>query len=209
MWTVMLRISITLLALVLTILPATAQTIRILTLGDSLAAGAGLDAGEAFPAKLEAALRARGHDVSVINAGVSGDTMAQGEARLDWALADKPNAVIVELGANDMLRGLEPQQMEQALKRILAALQQRNLPVLVAGMRAAPNLGPDYQAQFDPVFARQAEAHGALLYPFFLEGVAAEASLNQPDGLHPNEKGVDMIVEKILPAVEELLRRVQ
>jgi len=177
----------------------------ILVLGDSLTAGLGLAPADAFPAKLEAALKAKGLSVKVLNAGVSGDTAADGLARLDWALDPATTAVIVELGANDALRGLPPQQMEAALDGILTSLDQKKLPVLVAGMRAPRNLGPDYAALYDPVFARVAERHKALLYPFFLDGVAADPTLNQADGMHPNPQGVDVIVSRILPAAEQLL----
>lgn len=195
------------LALMLTLLPAQvmAQTVTILALGDSLTAGLGLDPADAFPAKLEAALKAKGHDVRIINAGVSGDTSMAGRDRLEWALDDNVGAVIVELGANDALRGLRPQDTRTALEDIINVLQSRNLPVLVAGMKAPRNLGPDYVGAFDPVFADVAQKHNALLYPFFLEGVAADPALNQTDGLHPNRKGVDKIVSKILPSVEQLI----
>ena len=195
------------LALMLTVLPAQvmAQTVTILALGDSLTAGLGLDPADAFPAKLEAALKAKGHDVRIINAGVSGDTSMAGRDRLEWALDDNVSAVIVELGANDALRGLRPQDTRTALEDIINVLQSRNLPVLVAGMKAPRNLGPDYVGAFDPVFADVAQKHNALLYPFFLEGVAADPALNQTDGLHPNRKGVDKIVSKILPSVEQLI----
>jgi len=195
------------LALMLTVLPAQvmAQTVTILALGDSLTAGLGLDPADAFPAKLEAALKAKGHDVRIINAGVSGDTSMAGRDRLEWALDDNVSAVIVELGANDALRGLRPQDTRTALEDIISVLQSRNLPVLVAGMKAPRNLGPDYVGAFDPVFADVAQKHNALLYPFFLEGVAADPALNQTDGLHPNRKGVDKIVSKILPSVEQLI----
>lgn len=184
---------------------AAAAPKTILALGDSLTAGLGVGPAEAFPARLEAALKARGHDVKVINAGVSGDTAADGAARLDWALAEPVDAVIVELGANDALRGLPVAQAEQALDGLLAALGQKKLPVLLAGMRAPPNLGADYQAQFDGMYERLAAKHGVLLYPFFLDGVAAEPKLNQGDGMHPNPAGVDVIVARILPSVERLL----
>lgn len=187
-------------------MPSAIAATTILALGDSLTAGLGLDPAEAFPAKLEAALKAKGHDVKVINAGVSGDTVAAGLARLDWSLDASVDAVIVELGANDALRGLPPAQAEAALDQILGRLGKR--PVLVAGMLAPRNLGADYAAAFDPIFARLAEKHGALHYPFFLEGVAADPALNQADGIHPNAKGVDMIVSRILPSVEKLIRKI-
>jgi acyl-CoA thioesterase I len=186
-----------------------AEPITILALGDSLTAGLGLDAPQAYPQQLEAALRARGHDVKVLNAGVSGDTVAQGAARLGWALSDDVDAVMVELGANDALRGLPPEQAEAALDEIATAVSAKKLPLLLLGMRAPPNLGPDYVAKFDPLFQRVADKHGAALYPFFLDGVAADAALNQADGIHPNPKGVAIIVEKTLPAVEALLSKVK
>jgi len=182
-----------------------AGPIRLLVLGDSLAAGYGLAASEAFPAQLERALRAKGHNINVINAGVSGDTSAGGRARLDWSLADNPHAVIVELGANDGLRGLEPQSTADNLAAILKALKDRGTPTLLAGMYAPPNLGAAYGKEFNALYARIAKEHGAALYPFFLDGVTAEAALNQADGIHPNAKGVAVIVERILPAVEKLI----
>lgn len=201
----MLKLSAVLTLLVLMVTGAGAAPVTILALGDSLTAGLGVGPAEAFPARLEAALKARGHDVKVINAGVSGDTAADGAARLDWALAEPVQAVIVELGANDALRGLPVPQAEQALDRLLATLAERKLPVLLAGMRAPPNMGPEYQSAFDGMYQRLAEKHGVLLYPFFLDGVAAEPKLNQPDGMHPNPAGVDVIVARILPSVEQLL----
>jgi len=185
--------------------PAPAGPIRLLVLGDSLAAGYGLAANEAFPAQLERALRAKGHNVNVINAGVSGDTSAGGRARLDWSLADNPHAVIVELGANDGLRGLEPASTAENLGAILETLKKRGTPTLLAGMYAPPNLGAAYGKEFSALYPRIAKEHGAALYPFFLDGVAAEAALNQGDGIHPNAKGVAVIVARILPAVEELI----
>lgn len=201
----MLKLSAVLILLVLAVTGAAAAPVTILALGDSLTAGLGVGPTEAFPARLEAALKARGHDVKVINAGVSGDTAADGAGRLDWALGEPVDAVIVELGANDALRGLPVPQAEQALDRLLTALGEKKLPVLLAGMRAPPNLGAEYQTAFDGMFARLAEKHGVLLYPFFLDGVAADPKLNQPDGMHPNPAGVDVIVSRILPSVEQLL----
>jgi acyl-CoA thioesterase I len=201
----MTRFSVALLALCLAVLPLHAETITLLALGDSLTAGLGLDPAQAFPAKLEAALKAKGHDVVVMNAGVSGDTASQGAARLDWALTDDVDGVLVELGANDALRGLPPEQAEAALDDILAKLKQRKLPVLLLGMRAPPNLGPDYGKKFDAIFPKLAAKYGAALYPFYLDGVAADAKLNQADGMHPNSQGVDEIVERVLPTVEAFL----
>jgi acyl-CoA thioesterase-1 len=203
----MFKLSAVLALLFMFVQGAQAQTATILVLGDSLSAGYGLQPSDAFPVKLEAALKAKGHDVKVINAGVAGDTALDGLSRLDWAMSEDVGAVIVELGANDALRGLPAAQAEQALDGILAKLKEKNLPVLVAGMRAPPNLGPDYQASFDGMYARLAEKYGAILYPFFLDGVAAEPKLNQADGMHPNPAGVDVIVAKILPSVEQLLAK--
>ena len=201
----MLKLFTALALLALTAAGAAAAPVTILALGDSLTAGLGVGPAEAFPVRLEAALQAKGHDVKVINAGVSGDTAADGAARLDWALAEPVNAVIVELGANDALRGLPVAQAEQALDRLLAALAAKKLPVLLAGMRAPPNLGPEYQAAFDGMYERLAAKHGVLLYPFFLDGVAADPKLNQGDGMHPSPAGVDVIVARMLPSVEQLL----
>ena len=204
----MLKLSAVLAFAVLMINAAAAQTVTLLALGDSLIAGYGLQPSDAFPVKLEAALKARGHDVKVINAGVAGDTALDGASRLDWALSKEVDAVIVEFGANDALRGLPVPQAEQALDQLLGNLAERKLPVLLAGMRAPPNLGPDYQAAFDGMYPRLAAKHGTLLYPFFLDGVAAEVKLNQADGMHPNPAGVDVIVSRILPDVERLLDQV-
>ncbi|MGB9142856.1 MAG: arylesterase [Aestuariivirga sp.] len=180
----------------------------ILVLGDSLSSGLGLSRQEAFPAKLEAALKARYPDLKIVNAGVSGDTAADGLARLDWALTDDVGGLIVELGANDALRGLDVAQTEQALDGIMAVAVAKKLPALILGMKAPPNMGPDYVARFDDLYPRLAEKYQALLYPFYLDGVAADASLNQADGMHPNARGVDLIVSKILPIVEELIGNV-
>ena len=181
----------------------------ILAFGDSLTSGYGLPPADAFPVKLEAALRARGHAVRVINAGVAGDTTAGGRARLAWMLADKPDAVILELGANDGLRGLDPAETLANLRAIMEQLKAADLPVLLAGMRAPPNLGRDFGAEFDTIFATVALEYDALFYPFFLEGVAARPTLNQNDGIHPNSAGVAIVVERIIPSVEALLSRVQ
>ena len=205
--TIMLRISAVLAAIFMMIQPAAAQPVTIMALGDSLTAGYGLQPSDAFPVKLEAALKARGHDVTVVNAGVSGDTAVDGYSRLDWSLSEDVDAVIVELGANDALRGLPPEQAEAALDGILTKLAEKKIPALIAGMRAPPNMGPDYMTAFDGMYPRLAEKHGADLYPFFLDGVAAEASLNQADGIHPNPAGVDVVVSRILPKVEALIAR--
>lgn len=188
---------------------AWAAAVSVLALGDSLTAGYGLAAPEAFPVRLEQALKARGHDVRVINAGVSGDTSAGGLARLDWALADRPRAAIVELGANDGLRGLDPAKMCANLDAIVTKLQTAGVTVLLTGMEAPPNLGPDYAQAYRAAFAQVAASRHVAFYPFFLEGVAAQPALNQADGLHPNPKGVAILVERILPHVEKLLAQVR
>ena len=182
-----------------------ADPVRLLVLGDSLTAGYGLPAPSNFPNRLQAALRAKGLNVTVINAGVSGDTTAGGRARLAWALRDDPDAVIVELGANDALRGLEPQEAYNNLDAILTTLGEKHVPVLLAGMMAPPNLGKEYAAAFDAIYPKLAKKHGVALYPFFLDGVAANPKLNQDDGMHPNAAGVHVIVTAMLPAVERLL----
>ena len=186
---------------------AYAAATTILALGDSLTAGYGLDPGQSMPDRLQAALRAKGLDVIIINAGVSGDTAAQGASRLEWALTDEVKAAIVELGANDALRGLDPVQAETALREILQKLKARNIPTLLLGMKAPPNLGADYGAKFDGMYPKLAIEFGAALYPFYLEGVAAQPELNQADGIHPNEKGLAIIIPKILPFVESLISK--
>ncbi|WP_333826015.1 arylesterase [Pinisolibacter sp.] len=182
--------------------------IRVVALGDSLTAGYGLPKGQGFAPRLEAALTAAGHHVEVIDAGVSGDTTDAGLARLDWSVPADAQAVIVELGANDALRGLPPAETRKNLDAIVARLTARGQKVLVAGMLAPRNLGETYAKAFDPIFAEVAQAHGALFYPFFLDGVALEANLVQPDGLHPTAEGVEVIVTRILPSVRDLLARV-
>ena len=183
-----------------------ASLTRILVLGDSLSAGYGLPAGEAFPVKLGIKLRAAGHDVKMLNGGVSGDTSAGGRARLNWALADKPRFAIIELGANDGLRGLDSEAMRGNLDDIIVRLKAAEIGVLLTGMRAPPNIGPDYGRAFNRVFPDLAQKHDVLLYPFFLDGVAAISSLNQRDGIHPNPRGVAVIVDRIMPFVVRLLK---
>ena len=177
----------------------------ILALGDSLTSGYGLALEDAFPARLQAELRRSGFDARVINAGVSGETSTGGLARLDWTLNEQPDIVIVELGANDALRGLAPAATRANLDAILGRLVRRGLRVLLVGMRAPPNMGPDYGAEFAAIYPRLAAKHGVALYPFFLDGVAAEPGLNQADGLHPNARGVDIIVRRMAPYVKRLL----
>ena len=187
--------------------PAAADETRVLALGNSLTAGYGLPATAGFVAQLQAALDARGLDVRIVDAGVSGDTTAGGLARLDWILADGADAAIVELGANDALRGIDPASSRSNLDGILGALGERGRPVLLAGMAAPRNLGAQYVAAFDGMYPELADTHGVIFYPFFLDGVAGVPSLNQSDGIHPNAQGVAVIVERILPYVLRLLDR--
>jgi acyl-CoA thioesterase-1 len=181
------------------------RPLRIVALGDSLVAGYGLPAGEAFPAQLQRALSARGHQVEIIDAGVSGDTASDGLARLDWSVPDDADAVIVELGGNDALRGIDPEVTRRALDTILRRLKERRLAVLLCGMLAPRNMGTSYAQAFDALFPALAKAHNVLFYPFFLDGVATELALNQRDGLHPSAAGVNRIVDRILPKTEELI----
>jgi len=185
------------------------RPVRIVALGDSLTAGLGLPANAAFPARLEQALNAKGMAVEITNAGVSGDTASAGLARLDWSVPEGTDAVIIELGANDTLRGTDPKVTREALEGIVGRLRERRIEVLLAGMRAAPNLGPDYGRDFDAIYPDLAARNDLLLYPFFLDGVATDAKLNQRDGLHPTAAGVDAIVARILPKAEALVARVR
>lgn len=190
--------------------PSFAQTaaerpLKLVALGDSLTAGYGLPASAAFPAKLQKALRDKGIAVEISNAGVSGDTTSGGLARLDWSLPKDVDGVILELGANDALRGIDPQVARQSLEEILKRLKARNIPVLLCGMYAPPNYGEQYAAKFNAIYPELAKQYGVPLYPFFLEGVATVERLNQPDGLHPTEAGVDAIVANILPTVEAFI----
>ncbi len=205
---VLQTLAATLLLLLVAAAPAGAQERLILAFGDSLTAGYQLRAADGFTAQLERALRARGHQVRVHNAGVSGDTTATGRARLGWVLSSlktKPDLAIVELGANDMLRGLPPAQARANLDAILAELKRQGIPVVLAGMAASRTLGPDYVRQFDAIYPELARKHGAILYPFFLKDVALERPLLLADGLHPNAQGVAVIVRNILPTVERAL----
>lgn len=183
------------------------RPVKLVVFGDSLSAGLGLPAAEAFPAKLSAALKAKGLAVDIADAGVSGDTTSAGLSRLEWSVPEGTDAVIVELGANDALRGVDPKITRAALDQILRRLQERGIAVLLAGMQAPRNLGAGYARSFDPIYPELAAARGVLLYPFFLDGVVADAKLNQHDGIHPNAQGVDVIVARILPKVEELVTR--
>jgi acyl-CoA thioesterase I len=177
----------------------------ILDFGDSLTAGYGLPAGQAFPARLEAWLHQQGIEARVVNAGVSGDTTAGGLARLDWALADKPDLVILALGANDALRGIEPSTVRENLDKMIGKIEASGAKLLLLGMLAPPNWGEEYSHAFDQIFPELARIHHLPLYPFFLEGVAMTPELNQPDGLHPNERGVAVLVDRIAPVVARLL----
>ena len=185
--------------------PVRAKTTAILAFGDSITAGFGLPADQAFPARLEDKLRADGLAVRVINAGISGDTTADGLARLDWALADKPDIVILELGANDALRGLDPAAVRANLEAMIDKVQASGAKVLLIGMLAPANLGAEYEREFDKIYPELAKEHGVALYPFLLDGVALDPKLNQPDGLHPNERGVAIIVDHIAPYVARLI----
>jgi acyl-CoA thioesterase I len=181
------------------------KPIKMVVLGDSLSAGLGLSASAAFPARLKESLKIKGIEVDMINAGVSGDTSSGGRDRLDWSVPQGTDAVILELGANDALRGTDPKVTRAALTDILARLKERKVAVLLCGMLAPPNYGSDYSARFNAIYPDLAKSFGVPLYPFFLEGVAADARLNQADGLHPTAEGVDVIVKNILPAVEAFL----
>jgi acyl-CoA thioesterase-1 len=191
------------------VLAAGEPPVKIVALGDSLTAGFELPASAAFPAQLERVLKAKGVPVEIANAGVSGDTATGGLERLDWSVPEGTDAVILELGANDMIRGVDPQVTRRALDDLLRQLSERRIPVLLAGMRAFPNLGGDYVDRFEAIYPDLAAKYGALLYPFFLDGIAGEAKLNQRDGMHPTEAGVATVVTRILPQVEELIARVR
>lgn len=186
-----------------------AEPITLVAFGDSLTAGHGLKISASFPAKLDKALKARGYNVVVHNAGVSGDTATSGLSRLAWSLPAKTQAIIVELGANDALRGVDPAQTLSALDGILKKLNARKIPILLTGMLAPPNMGAEYGKKFNKIFPTLAKKYQTIFYPFFLDGVAAKPLLNQPDGIHPNEKGVEIIVEKIMPMVETLLNNIK
>ena len=204
------RVTFILLTMLMTVAgagPALAAPIKILALGSSLTQGYGLPPGTEFTVQLQAALKKRGIDAVVTNAGVSGDTSAGGLARLDWSLAEHPDAVILELGSNDMLRGIPPAVTEKNLRAILAKLKAQHIKVLVTGMHAQRNLGDDYVKQFDAIYPKLARDYGVAFYPFFLEGVALNRRLNQADGMHPNPEGVKVIVARMLPAIKKLVQR--
>lgn len=185
------------------------KPIKLAVLGDSLTAGHGLSSTFAFPPRLQLALKAKGIATDILNAGVSGDTTTAGLARLDWSIPQGTDAVIVELGANDALRGIDPKVTYAALEEILKKLKARNIPVMLCGMLAPPNYGEDYAKRFNAIYPDLAKAYGVPLYPFFLEGVVGDAQLNQGDGLHPTAEGVDVIVKRILPAVEAFLKTIR
>lgn len=175
--------------------------------GDSLVAGFGLPPGEAYPERLAVELKKNGHEVGVINAGVSGDTTSGGLARLDWSLGENVSAVILELGANDALRGIPVDQTRQNLDAMITRLKEKNIETLLAGMMAPPNMGEAYGEAFNAIYPELSDKHDILLYPFFLDGVAAEPGLNQDDGIHPNQKGITVLLERSMPMVEALLAR--
>jgi len=178
-----------------------AEPFRIVGFGDSLMAGYQLETGAGFPERLQKALQDRGFDISVANAGVSGDTTSGGLSRLDWSVPDDTDLVILELGANDMLRGIKPEVTEQNLEKIILRLKERGIRILLVGMYAAPNLGADFIARFDAIYPRLAEKHDLPLVPFFLEGVITESALLLEDGMHPNAEGVNRMVETVLPTL--------
>ncbi|ACS58295.1 arylesterase [Rhizobium leguminosarum] len=187
---------------------ADARTINLVGFGDSLMAGYQLPPGDGFPEKLQAALKAKGLDVAIANAGVSGDTTTGGLARIDWSVPDGTDGVILELGANDALRGIPPEESAKNLDQMITRLKERGIAVLLAGIIAPPNMGADYAARFNPIYQKLSEKHGLPLYAFFLDGVALEAGLKLDDGMHPNTKGVDVMVEKMEPAVTNFVETI-
>jgi acyl-CoA thioesterase-1 len=203
--TMLLALFACLLAAVSPAADAADRPLRIIAFGDSLTAGYGLPASASFPAQLQKALETTGRRIVIENAGVSGDTTQAGLDRLDWSIGDGIDGVIVELGANDALRGLDPAQTRSALDQIIVRLKARKIPVMLAGMRAPPNMGADFQQRFDSIFPDLAREHGLILYPFFLDGVAGRRELNQNDGIHPTADGIKLIVERILPSVERFI----
>lgn len=189
--------------------PASAQSLTLVGLGDSLMAGYQLPQEDALPAQLERVLKSKGHDVTIVNAGVSGDTSSGGLSRVDWSVPDGTDGVILELGANDALRGVSPEKTEENLDRIITRLKERNIPVLLVGMLAPPNMGGAYAQSFNAIYPRLSERHDLPLYPFILDGVITEAGLLLEDGMHPNTKGLAVIAERMLPITEEWLKRVE
>ncbi|WP_187437544.1 arylesterase [Bradyrhizobium rifense] len=206
-----MHIAVLMIALMTVANPAWAETtkpIKLVVLGDSLSAGLGLPAQDAFPAKLQKALQAKGIAVDMINAGVSGDTSSGGRDRLDWSVPDGTEGVILELGANDAMRGIDPDLTRAALTDIVGRLKARKIAVMLCGMLAPPNFGADYGARFNSIYPDLAKQFDLPLYPFFLDGVAADARLNQADGIHPTAAGVDIVVNNMLPTVEAFLRTI-
>ncbi|WP_430439972.1 arylesterase [Shinella sp.] len=187
---------------------ARAEPVKLVGFGDSLMAGYQLPAADAFPVKLEKALRENGYEIEIANAGVSGDTSSGGLARLDWSIPEGTQGVILELGANDALRGIPPEETEKNLDAMLRRLKERGIAVLLAGMLAPPNMGPEYGERFNGIYQRMAEKHGVALYPFFLDGVVTKANLQLEDGMHPNSEGVDVMVATILPAAEAFIKSI-
>lgn len=187
---------------------AKAKTLQLVGFGDSLMAGYLLPSSSSYTAQLEKALRDKGYDIAVTNAGVSGDTTAAGLSRVDWSVPDGTDGVILELGANDALRGVSPEQTEKNLEAIIVRLKERNIPVLLAGMIAPPNMGGDYGERYNSIYSRLAEKHGLALYPFFLDGVVTQPGLQLEDGMHPNAKGVGVMVERSLPVVEGFVKSI-
>ncbi|MBX4860636.1 arylesterase [Rhizobium sophorae] len=187
---------------------ADSRTINLVGFGDSLMAGYQLPPGDGFPEKLQAALKAKGLDVTIANAGVSGDTTTGGLARIDWSVPDGTDGVILELGANDALRGIPPEESEKNLDKMITRLKERGIAVLLAGIIAPPNMGADYAARFNPIYQKLSEKHGLPLYAFFLDGVALEAGLKLDDGMHPNARGIDVMVEKMEPAVTNFVETI-
>ncbi|MCA0339031.1 arylesterase [Shinella sp. 838] len=185
-----------------------AEPVKLVGFGDSLMAGYQLPAADAFPVKLEKALRENGYEIEIANAGVSGDTSSGGLARLDWSIPEGTQGVILELGANDALRGIPPEETEKNLDAMLTRLKERGIAVLLAGMLAPPNMGPEYGERFNGIYQRMAEKHGVALYPFFLDGVVTKANLQLEDGMHPNSEGVDVMVATILPAAEAFIKSI-
>lgn len=189
-------------------LPVLADPIRIVALGDSLTAGYDLPQPDSFPAQLQAALKAKGYDVEIANAGVSGDTSSDGLARLSWSVPDGTDAVLLELGGNDALRGIPPERTRSNLDKIISRLKKRNIKVLLIGILAPPNMGEAYASKFDPIFRDLAKKYDVVFYPFLLDGVATHAKLQLSDGIHPNPKGVSVIVQRVLPYAERLIKEV-
>lgn len=187
---------------------AQARTINLVGFGDSLMAGYQLPPGDGFPEKLQAAMKAKGIDVSITNAGVSGDTTTSGLARIDWSIPDGTDGVILELGANDALRGIAPEQSEKNLDQMISRLKERGIAVLLAGMMAPPNMGADYAEGFNPIYQKLAEKHGVELYAFFLDGVVLDAGLKLDDGMHPNARGVDVMVQRMEPVVTKFVETI-